>query len=347
MKHPEVPSFQAAYPSLFRNGSQQALLTDRDIVKMQRFLETDAPDIAKGGFKKDIMKAELGSQAFRALFSPREDDHTIIIPAEYATGIGIVDDRDAIMRAYAMRELINPRASLLYLPNDVNGEDNLNLSRKERGVLAKQGDFKPLTDRVLTVLEKHHVENDKLTGVGNSQGAAVIASLAAREDVEMHSLSAFLPPDVVPRTKSQLRSDFLRPLKNNFFENIELSKLEKDATFLDQGYLDLVSFALNALGRNNRATRGPVMAGRHEELLRTALSNTPDLTVVRGWTARAPISPAHINRDIGDRLKSEFNSRIENRVVTGDYGDATSANAWLISASFARRAFFMANHPAS
>jgi predicted esterase len=342
MKFTHIPSIGEAYPSLFEG---LPLLTPQDIQEAQDFLRDDAPEIAHT-FKKNVIRIKLGDRAARAVFSQGEDNHTIIIPAEYGTGRGKIDDRDAVMRAYAMRAMINPDASLLYVPNNVFGENNLKLSPEEistlRGTDTDPANFGPLTDRIMRALEQQGVIGDRLTGVGNSQGAAVITSLAARNDIDMHSISTFLPPDIIKRDKNELIKAFLSGGKN-LFTNIEISKLDTESRFLSQNALDLLQFVVNAVGKGNRATMGPIMAGKHEEQVRQALQSTPHLVVVRGWTPNAAISPADANATAGERLRNEFSERVENYKITGDVADETSPNVFPISASLAKRAFLLAN----
>lgn len=344
MKLRRTPSIGEAYPSLFEG--KFPLLTPQDIQDEQEFLRTQAPEIARN-FKKDIVTVELGGRVTRALISKGEDDHVIIIPAEYATGgLDGKDDLDAVMRAQAMRWMINPNATLYYVPNNNDGENNLRLSEDQRrGMLGQNGapaSFKSITDGMMATLESQGLASQKLTGVGNSHGASVITSFAARSDVDMHSISTFLPPDIIEREKRDLLKDF-RSEGRNLFKNIEISKLGVEAPFLSQNLLDLMRFVRSAQDKDNQATIGPLLTGKHMEELIQALNSTPGLVVVRGWTPKAAISPAQANAIAGEHLRHMFGERVEDRRITGEFAGATSANVFPISASLARRAYILAN----
>jgi len=322
-------SVEAAYPELFEGVNPY--LTQEDISDARRFLVNEGTKTAES-VDDHIVTHTLDGRAFRMVVRKGESNNLVLAPAEFATGIR----GDGWARLMAMKAIMDPFASVILQPQNVLGQNNLNLSPKERAKL-RSGNSQPIIDRILKTLEEEGLEYENIDAVGVSLGATLMTDLARHPDANVRSLTAFETPDIKKRKWLSLTKDFLLS-GPNLYKNLEISKLGEEADFLSQSKLNLIRFSMGALHANNLATMLRLRTNSHAEGIMKALEKNPGLGVVRGWTARSAISPSYENRETTEFLKMYFGQQVEGIEFAGPLASHNSTNIPVLVGALARRA---------
>lgn len=176
---------------------------------------------------------------FRAYIDKRYDsDIAVVVPAEFGNALPIKSGdglefqltRAEMMRASVERS-IGRAATLVFLPNNGYGQDNLSFSKNERRTLAN-GSLQPYSARLDALLKQERLADEHVMIVGFSQGASIAIDYMHRQDeyqtdASRRSIVAIDTPDhPTPLDFMVSGFDIVRNRKSNNIRGVGLSMQE-------------------------------------------------------------------------------------------------------------------------
>lgn len=169
---------------------------------------------------------ECNDQDFRMVIDRREnDDKALVVLLEFGTGIV----SRLIAKSRVMRDMMDPEATLIVMSSSINGQKNMNFSKKERSLL-KDDKLDPYVQRLITTMESKYVESPSdVTVFGPSQGATLGLAYAGNRDVDPIKLAMFKPPNVVERNNFEMVKSFINA-GGNLSEVIAANFTDSDET---------------------------------------------------------------------------------------------------------------------
>lgn len=324
MKDILTRNYHTAYPQLVESG----LLTE-DIIETQReYYARNKAHFAQG-HEESTRTISLGGSEFRAVALRGESDETIVIGGEYGNANSI----QAYTRAMGIRAVLGPEASLVLLPNNTLGENNLNFSPLERSMV-HEGVAKPYVDRYKKALAHIGAEDQAVHIVGMSLGATTGAALAADKDVRARSLAMIEPPYLEGSTlKSAI--DFGQS-GAQLGRNIEISQQgmeEFDALKLD-GPLGFARFGIGSMTPSNLASLSFMKHHDTKEDIQQVAYSPRNIGFVSAWGTEARVSPVTTNRVIA----ASYAGHPRGEFVEIQGADHSVTNAHAVVAALANRA---------
>lgn len=266
---------------------------------------------------------------------PGESPETIVIGGEYGNGNSL----PVYVRALGIRAIVNPESTLVILPNNTVGEDNLDLTTKERQSIAS-GNADPYIHRFKKLLESTDTSDDQpIHVVGMSLGATIGAALASEADVNTRSLTLVEPPHLSGGIASSM-AKFVTS-GGQLDQNIKMSKQDIEGfDVLDMaGLRGLVEFGIGSLSRDNLASLSLIRNRDINHDIIWTQDLHPDAGVVNAYGTKAQVSPIAANRRLAERHQS---SRFQSFELTG--ADHSVTNAHAVVAALAKRAKELSNH---
>jgi len=143
-------------------------------------------------------------ERFRAVALKGENsDETIVIGGEFGNGRTLA----SFTRAMGIRAVLSPEASLVLLPNNTLGENNLNLNERERMRL-RNGYAFPYSERYRRAIGHIDASESRLHIVGMSLGATTGAAFARTRDIDLGS-ATFVESPLLSGSPLSAAKDFL------------------------------------------------------------------------------------------------------------------------------------------
>lgn len=285
--------------------------------------------------ERSIVVRELAGRAFRMMMdAPNDGDpsQVILLGGEFGNGIKSPagDYNGAWLRGLAIRDVVAPEATLVYVPNNTHNEDNVNLSPAEMRRVFK-GSTLPLTDRIKTVIGD---EASTVMGVGLSQGAVVVGDYMIDRGVD-GGFVALEAPNVSDRSAVELAKDFVgsgEHLKDNLAFNSPDGKLAD----LTRQHIEsirpypTVLFGLGIVRPSNLALSGIMRTSGFADQIDKILELGNG--VVHMWTAGDDVSPKTGNQNIA---VTHSGQTLRYRAIefTGTLADHSSTNVHLLTAA--------------
>lgn len=328
MKKKNTPTYREKYPSLFDAG----VLTDEMVESQKEFYEANKDDFADQ-LESHTHTIDMPDGQFRGVVVRGEAPETIVIGGEY----GNANTLPAYVRAMGIRALSGSEASVIILPNNTLGEDNLGLTNLEQAAM-HQGSAEPYIHRFKRLLERTGTSEDQPVHiVGMSLGAATGAALAAEHDVNTRSLTLIEPPHLDGNIPS-IMAKFVTS-GGQLAQNIAISKqaIEKFDAIDGPNILGLARFGLGSLTPSNLASLG-LMRNRDidYDLLWTQANHGSTVGIVNAYDTEAHVSPVAENRRLAEQRRPLDSSRFESYELTG--ADHSVTNAHAVVAALAKRA---------
>lgn len=331
MKTPksETPNYHTQYGSLSRDG----ILTDEVIDAQRKYYRDNHAGFAHE-LEESTRTLELGGTQFRAVVVRGEAPETIVIGGEYGNANSI----QAYTRAMGIRAVLGPEASLVLLPNNTLGENNLQFSHSERQKIAR-GDDTPYTERYKTALAEVGSDDTQLHIVGMSLGATTGSALAAESDINLSSLTLVEPP-YLSGSVLAIAAKFAQS-GGQLPQNIEISKqgipdfssIELDST------LGFARFGIGSLSPSNLASLNFMKhhSTGYDLFLAKALHENTGLVVAYGTEAQ--ISPVATN----EAIAANYIHDPRTKFVEIPDADHSVTNAHAVVAALALRAKSLAS----
>ena len=323
------PSYRNTYPTLFDAG----ILTD-DIVELQRdFYEKNKGTFADN-LENDTTSVDLGYTQFNGTIRRGESPETIVIGGEYGNGNSI----QAYTRALGIRAVLGPEASIMLLPNDTLGENNLGLTKEEREII-RGGDASPYTYRFHKLLDTIETPSDQAVHiVGMSLGATTGAALAADGERNISSLTMIEPPHM-SGSVSTIMAKFIAS-GGQLNKNITISKqgIEGFSAIDGPTPIGLAAYGIGSLSPSNLASLGLIRNRDIDYDLMWAYDEHPNITVVSAYGTDGHVSPPEENRTIADKYQPRGLQAFE---LSG--ADHSVTNAHAVVAALAKHAKGLSN----
>lgn len=320
----KVATYHNTYPSLFADG----ILDEATVETQREFYETN-----KNKFAVDLETythvVDLGETTVRGIVVPGESPESIVIGGEYGNAITL----PAYVRAMGIRAVVNAEASLVLLPNNTLGEDNLGFTHAERSRVAA-GDDSPYTTRYRKLLETTPAQDDHPVHiVGMSLGASTGAALATSQHVNARSLTLVEAPHLSGNVVG-IMSKFVTS-GGQLSQHVEMSKQDiEDFDALDNGdALGMIKFGIGSLSKDNLASLKFIQNRNIDKDITDAYSTHHKIGIVNAYGTEAHVSPVATNRQIADNHKSD---RFNSFEITG--ADHSITNAHAVVAALAKRA---------
>lgn len=314
------------------SSSSERYATTFPSINIDRFtyasdvLHQRTPEELAEWVKQNTVTQKLGSQTYKMIVSEGSSDPGTVILSAGELGNGL-DALGAIARILAIRDVVNPGASIVYQPNTTFSESNMNFSRTERRSL-KQGDARPLTGRILQTLDS--LKPTKIVAYGPSQGATTILSLAADSDAPNMSVAVIETPNILRRSALELAADYSssgkllnETVSSNFDTPTKLQKYLLQALKLK----GTAFYALGLLKPDNLALLGLMRTDTAKSDMERILQRGGSL--VHSWATETNVSPADINESIRADLSQRFKESYKSFVIEGDH---SRTNDYLFSA---------------
>lgn len=320
-----TPSYYEAYPSLFADG----ILNDTIISDQKDFYEAN-----KNRFATDLEKhtqiVELGDTSVRGIVVPGDSPESIVIGGEYGNAITL----PAYVRAMGIRAIVSSEASLVLLPNNTLGEDNLGLTPAERSKIAS-GNATPYTDRYKKLLEKaSSSDDDSVHIVGMSLGASTGAALAASTELNTRSLTLVEAPHLSGNIVSIMKKFVTSG--GQLGQHIEMSKQNiMDFDALDDGdAFGMIKFGLGSLSKDNLASLKFIQNRNIDNDIAESRAFHREIGIVNAHGTEAEVSPIVANHQLAEKYESS--DKFESFELTG--ADHSATNAHAVVAALAKRA---------
>lgn len=154
----------------------------------------------------NMLTCHIGRTAFQALVHTPLDpsDRIIVMPTGYGTGL----NEQSVARAMAIREQVDPHATLAMQGNMSPMYYANNFSPEEEKILDK-GDFGPMRDRLNAVFEvvQRRLPDATAAYVGSSLGGALVGSALGHADemvLEAEAAIVVDPANITERNRSIL-----------------------------------------------------------------------------------------------------------------------------------------------
>lgn len=273
----------------------------------------------------------------------------VVVGGEYGNSFWAQHDstkpNPAIVRAFALREMVDRHATLAYFAGNAIGEDNLNISPAERKAI-NGGSLQPIADRWRTVLDRlpNHNKLTHGTAIGPSLGATVLSHAMQGGLGPVNSSLYVEAPNVVERSSLELGKAFMTS-GPHLRDNVRFNDDPDESTVVAEhlGSLNLASlrgvrgmgkFASGLLLPTNRALLNPMRQATLENSIRASLARGE--SVVHAWGTKADVSPAEANREIRDAIgrKGSYASF----EFGGEYADHSLTNVAVLVGALARHA---------
>ena len=319
-----TPSYRDVYSALF----DDTVLTDEIVEEQKSYYEANKSNLADG-LEKHTRVIDLNDSQVRGVIVPGESPESIIIGGEY----GNANTLPAYVRAMGIRAIVSPESSLILLPNNTFGENNLGFTPQERQEITK-GNAEPYTYRFKKLLDRANTPVDQATHVvGMSLGATTGAAFAAEGDVNTRSLTLIEPPHLSGSIPS-IMTKFVTS-GGQLDLNVEMSRqgIEDFDTISDSGVLSIVKFGLGSLSKDNLASLSLLRNRDIEYDIMWAQDVHHGIGIVNAYGTEAHVSPTKANRILAKRRKSDSFQSFE---LTG--ADHSVTNAHAVVAALAKRA---------
>jgi pimeloyl-ACP methyl ester carboxylesterase len=312
--------------------SQDIDITLADFEIVDHFLSTTSFAEMADWAEERTVTHQLGDRAFRMVVDrpgDGDDSRAVIVTGEFGNGIS----PSHVARSRLTRDLVDPRATLVYQPNSTSTEDNLNFSKDERQKL-HDANTTPLTDRIALAMEGVN-KPENVTLYGPSQGATTALAYAALSSTPAAALGLVEVPNVVERTPLGIAHDFLGSAAQ--LKSVVLENYESDPSFLKEIQETLkiagtLKYAIGLAKADNRALVDILRQGNALEQMRVILDKGG--SIVHGHGTKSLVSPPKINKEIAARLWSE--PRLLDVQIEG--ADHSISNAFAVNAAIVRTA---------
>lgn len=266
---------------------------------------------------------ELGGKSFRAVTIQGESPETIVIGGEYGNGNCL----HSYVRAMGIRAVLGPHSSLVLLPNNTLGHDNLNFTADDRTQLA-QGNPTPYIDRYKKAIKSVDTRDDSPVDiVGVSLGASTGLAFAADCNTPTRTVTVVETPFLhsVPAPLAELRFARGNTQMNDNLTISEQAIPDFDANKLDTRLKPTVEFYTGLLTPSNFAGLRFMQHHLPQTDIDTLLEVHSGIGFVSAWGTEAQISPATTNRAIAEKYIHD--SRTEYVEIPGADHSVTNAHA--------------------
>ncbi len=211
----------------------------------------------------------------------------------------------------------------MVIENPGYGESD-KLTTKQKSALKEDGDFKPVADTMLGIVQSLGIK--RLNCVGYSMGAETAAAMAARAayfGITVESLFIMESPRVTEQNPVKLGVNFGSDAKNlKFAWNHPIDPVMREVAKLEFG----LPKGLLSYGR-------ALYKGGLQVDLESALTTQPNMKLISASAGSSKISPSGANAQMHKQLKARFPDRsIRQIIVPGEshaYGDTGSRYAHL------------------
>lgn len=194
--------------------SEADFLQPEHVEKTQRFIKNWTRASVSEFTENNMNTYHLGQKIVHMLVHTPHDpsDQVIVVPGGYATG----HNPEAVIRAMAIREVVDPHATLLYQANVSPTYLANNFSNGEEQLL-DQGDLKPMRDRINLGLDEisRRLPDARAAYSGGSFGGGVAGSVLGHAGEMMLGTNGGTivdPANITSRNLAQLSSDYLLDL---------------------------------------------------------------------------------------------------------------------------------------
>ena len=295
------------YEQLGERYKEAHFFEQRHVEASEQFLQNHSRYSAQKLASENMVTYHLGGRAFELLVHtpPDPSDQAIVVPTGYAMGIGTY----SALRAMAIRELVDPHATLIVQGNMSPAHTVNNFSAHEEGMLM-EGDFAPMRDRLNVVLEalQAKLPDVSVAYSGGSLGAAVVGAVLGSANTMVlptNGGTIIDPANIAERSVIDLGAAFavdLTEMSRVGMENFtrdwwlqgwrskEKHTFKKASVQLEAGKMAVREgiFLALALGHNQ---------------LSSELSSAPkDVGIVHLWSQNSHISPDRANQSITDTM---------------------------------------------
>lgn len=323
----KAPNYTTRYRSLFERG----ILTDEIVDTQREYYERNKTHFARG-LEESTRTFELGDRRFRAVSIRGESDDVIIIGSEYANANFL----HTYVRAMGLRAILSPAASMVLVPNNKAGEDNLALSANEKTLL-RRGDATPFIDRYRQATTQSGISDNALTHViGMSLGAATGLPYAAHPDTPTQTTTLVETPFL---SDMNLR-DMVMALKNGTSQmgnNLAMSRQgieDFPAIDLDTRIIPTVRYYAGVLLSSNLATAQLMRHRDAADDIAALRHNHPASGLVVAYGTEAQISPIATN----EAIAADYVDNPHTEFVDIPGADHSVTNAHAVVAALALRA---------
>ncbi|HCH34428.1 MAG: hypothetical protein UY35_C0018G0025 [Candidatus Saccharibacteria bacterium GW2011_GWC2_48_9] len=333
-KSPESLSYVAAYPSLMEGDD--AILSQKLIDQQREYYEQHKNQFADMLEDSTAAIKLSGDEHFRAVALTGENsDETIVIGGEFGNGRTLA----SFTRAMGIRAVLSPEASLVLLPNNTLGENNLNLSGRER-LRLRNGRALPYSDRYRRALDYIDASESRLHIVGMSLGATTGAAFARTSDIDLGSATLVESP-LLSGSPLSVAKDFLTS-GAQLSQNIEISQqnIEDFDAIAGDGFAGFARFGAGALSPSNIAALELMRNRDTADDINGLIAKHEHAGVVTAWGTKANVSPRADNQRIAS-LHAD-NPWFQGVEIKG--ADHSVTNAHAVVAALALRAKQLSSH---
>lgn len=232
--------------------------------------------------------------------------------------------------AETVRQIVDPNARMIVLPNNNVGEQAYDFTNVERAKIAK-GDLTPITEKDLELI--HHLGAKSLLTLGYSFGAMRMASLAGNlgEDFRLQGAVLLGMPNVVSREERgpiSLRAKFASQKKHIIPEVNKLFVPALSEFEHTRGWADRFRFELGllkyTLGGNltstNNALNNSILSTAFFDDVSRIIKNNKDTKIILGSATDDPVSPIEPVAKFVKQIKEQsLKSSVEHVIYDGNH----------------------------
>lgn len=293
MKKPtESLSYTTVYPSLMEGDD--AILSQKLINQQREYYEHHKNQFTDMLEDSTTEIALPDDERFRAVALTGENsDETIVIGGEFGNGRTLA----SFTRAMGIRAVLSPEASLVLLPNNTLGENNLNLNGRER-LRLRNGRTLPYSDRYRRALDHIDASESQLHVVGMSLGATTGAAFARTTDIDLGS-ATFVESPLLSGSPLGVAKDFVTS-GAQLSRNIEISQqnIEDFDAIAGDGIAGFARFGTGALSPSNIAALELMRNRNTADDIHGLIAKYEHAGVITAWGTEANVSPRTDNQRI-------------------------------------------------